>query len=63
MVRLVDASCTGSVPVPRQPDLDLIAKEINGYDLKTGKLVPGFAALLDDGSTSSGNWIYSGFYP
>ncbi len=45
------------------PDIDAIAKEINGYDLKTGKLLPGIAALLDDGTTSSGNWIYSGFYP
>lgn len=44
-------------------DIDLVAKEINGYDIKTGKLLPGFGALLDDGSTSSGNWIYSGFYP
>ncbi len=46
-----------------EPDIDLVCKEINGYDLKTGKLLPGFGALLDDGSTSSGNWIYSGFYP
>ncbi|EKN69219.1 formate dehydrogenase subunit alpha [Neobacillus bataviensis LMG 21833] len=46
-----------------EPDIDLVAKEINGYDLKTGKLISGFGALLDDGSTSSGNWIYSGFYP
>ena len=45
------------------PDIDLVAKEINGYDLKTGKLLSGFGALLDDGTTSSGNWIYSGFYP
>ena len=45
------------------PDIDLVCKEINGYDLKTGKLLPGFGALMDDGSTSSGNWIYSGFYP
>lgn len=46
-----------------EPDIDLVAKEINGYDLKTGKLVANFGALLDDGSTSCGNWIYSGFYP
>ncbi|MDV2887718.1 hypothetical protein RYX45_21345, partial [Alkalihalophilus pseudofirmus] len=46
-----------------EPDIDLVCKEINGYDLKSGKLLPGFGALLDDGSTSSGNWIYSGFYP
>ncbi len=46
-----------------EPDIDLVCKEINGYDLKTGKLVAGFGALMDDGSTSSGCWIYSGFYP
>ncbi len=45
------------------PDNDLINKEINGYDLTTGRTVPGFAALKDDGTTSCGNWIYSGFYP
>jgi formate dehydrogenase-N alpha subunit len=45
------------------PDIDLVCKEINGYDLTTGKLVPGFGALKDDGTTTSGNWIYSGFYP
>ncbi|RDU37421.1 formate dehydrogenase-N subunit alpha [Neobacillus piezotolerans] len=45
------------------PDIDLVCKEINGYDLTTGKLLPGFGKLMDDGTTSSGNWIYSGFYP
>lgn len=45
------------------PDIDLVCKEINGYDLTTGKLVAGFGALKDDGTTSCGNWIYSGFYP
>jgi formate dehydrogenase-N alpha subunit len=45
------------------PNLDAIAKEINGYDLKTGKLLKTFGDLKDDGTTSSGNWIYSGFYP
>lgn len=45
------------------PDIDLISQEINGKDLKTGKLLPGFSMLTDDGSTSSGNWIYCGFYP
>lgn len=39
-----------------------VAKEINGYDLATGKLVPGFAALKDDGTTSSGNWLYCASY-
>ncbi|MBT2683290.1 formate dehydrogenase-N subunit alpha [Bacillus sp. ISL-37] len=45
------------------PDIDLVAREINGYDLTTGQLLKGFGDLKDDGTTSSGNWIYSGFYP
>jgi len=59
-------------------DAHAIAKEINGYFLedkllddpvtkqkklfKKGQLVPTFALLQDDGSTSSGNWIYCGSY-
>lgn len=45
------------------PDVDLVCREINGYDLKTGKTITNFTHLKDDGTTSSGNWIYSGFYP
>lgn len=45
------------------PDIDLVAREINGYDVNTGKLIAGFGNLKDDGSTCSGNWIYCGFYP
>jgi len=45
------------------PEIDLISREINGYDLKTGKTITNFTHLKDDGTTSSGNWIYSGFYP
>lgn len=53
-------------------DSHLIAKEINGYFLrdteikgeiyKKGTLVPAFAMLQDDGSTSSGNWLYCASY-
>ncbi len=39
-----------------------VAKEINGYDLTTGKLMSGFANLKDDGTTSSGCWIYCASY-
>ena len=39
-----------------------ILKEINGYDLTTGKLVSGIGQLKDDGTTSSGMWIYAGVY-
>jgi formate dehydrogenase major subunit len=49
-----------------------VAKEINGYFLtdvaikdkqyQAGTLVPSFAFLQDDGSTSSGNWLYCNSY-
>ena len=51
-----------------------VAKEINGYFLKDvdfpaskkgfkkGELVPSFAYLKHDGSTSSGNWLYCNSY-
>ena len=53
-------------------DTHEVAKEINGYFLtdklikgelyKKGTLVPSFAFLQDDGSTSSGNWLYCNSY-
>ncbi|MCX5707924.1 MAG: formate dehydrogenase-N subunit alpha, partial [Candidatus Omnitrophica bacterium] len=46
----------------READPHLVAKEINGYDLNTGKLLLNFTKLMDDGSTSCGCWIYSGSY-
>jgi formate dehydrogenase major subunit len=57
---------------PRHPALAELAKEINGKALaditdpktqqtiKAGQQLPGFAWLRDDGTTSCGNWIYSG---
>jgi formate dehydrogenase major subunit len=41
---------------------DMVAREVNGYDLATGKLVASFAALKDDGTTTSGNWLYCNQY-
>ena len=58
-------------------DVHMVAREINGYYVedvyderanpprltgKKGDLVPNFVSLRDDGSTSSGNWLYSGSY-
>ncbi len=48
---------------PHKPELDEIAQEVNGRDLTTGKRLATFAALKDDGTTTSGNWIYTGSYP
>jgi len=44
------------------PDVHRVAKEINGYDLSTGKLLPSLTMLKADGTTSSGNWIFCGSY-
>lgn len=47
---------------PREPTLEELAKEINGYDLRTGKLLSSFGELEADGSTSCGNWLYCGSF-
>jgi len=41
---------------------DRVAREINGYDLTTGKLMASFGKLKDDGTTASGNWLYCNQY-
>ena len=46
-----------------EPSQDQVMREINGYTWADKKLVPGFVALKDDGSTACGCWIYSGVYP
>jgi len=48
---------------PENPSLDEIAQEINGFDLTTGKRLENFTGCKDDGTTSCGNWLYSGSYP
>ena len=48
---------------PKKPELDEIAKEINGKDLATGSQMTSFANLKADGTTTSGDWIYVGSYP
>ncbi len=65
-------NATWTYTIPTNPSLSEVAKEINGkaiadisdektnLSLKAGQQLPGFAALRDDGTTSSGNWIYCG---
>lgn len=48
---------------PRKPELDEIAQEINGRDLRTGRRLATFVDLKDDGTTTAGDWIYTGHYP
>src|SRR5580765_4207846 len=57
---------------PKEPNMELVLKEINGYataDItdkdgkvvyKKGQAVASFAHLTDDGKTASGCWIYTG---
>jgi formate dehydrogenase major subunit len=63
---------TWSYTNPQHPALGELLKELNGKALadltdpktqvtiKRGQQLPGFAWLKDDGTTSCGNWIYSG---
>ena len=48
---------------PKKPELEEIAKEINGKNLTTGGQMASFALLKDDGTTTAGDWIYTGSYP
>lgn len=45
-----------------EPSAEAVLEEISGYETATGKPVPGFAQLANDGSTACGCWIYSGVY-
>jgi formate dehydrogenase major subunit len=60
---------------PKHPSAEEVLKEISGNTaadildpatkqvaVKAGEQVAGFGQLKDDGSTSCGNWIYSGCY-
>jgi formate dehydrogenase major subunit len=48
--------------VKDEPSAAKILKEMNGYEVATGKPVRGFGDLKADGSTACGAWIYSGVY-
>ena len=59
---------------PQNPALSEVAKEINGkafadlkddktgQEVKAGQQLPGYPWLKDDGTTSSGNWLYCGSF-
>src|SRR6185312_632435 len=47
----------------REPKVDAVVCEINGYRTDTGNLVSEYTELQDDGSTACGCWIYSGVHP
>jgi formate dehydrogenase major subunit len=46
----------------QDPDPEDVLREINGYDVATGRHLGGFTELANDGSTACGCWIYSGCF-
>jgi formate dehydrogenase major subunit len=52
----------GELGEMREPDVEAVLKEINGFEVATGRPVSGFAELKADGSTACGCWIYSGIF-
>lgn len=47
---------------PHSPSLVEVAKEINGWEVASGRQVSGFGELAADGSSLCGNWLYSGSF-
>lgn len=45
-----------------EPSAEAVLKEINGYEVATGRPLSTFLEMKDDGSTAGGCWIYSGVY-
>jgi formate dehydrogenase major subunit len=46
----------------REPDVEAVLREINGYEVAGGAPLSAFGELEDDGSTACGCWIYCGIY-
>jgi formate dehydrogenase major subunit len=45
-----------------EPSAEAVLKEINGYEVATGRPVSSYLELKADGSTVGGCWIYSGVF-
>ncbi len=60
---ILDVTWDYPVKGPREePEAEAVLREINGYTVADHKLVDGFTALKEDGSTACGCWIYSGCF-
>lgn len=57
LLREINGRATRDILAPVDPDNPDAPRAVL---LKAGQQVPGFGMLQDDGSTSCGNWIYSG---
>jgi formate dehydrogenase major subunit len=45
-----------------EPSAEDVLREINGHDLRTGKVVNLYTELRNDGATACGCWIYAGCF-
>jgi formate dehydrogenase major subunit len=45
-----------------EPSAEAVLKEINGYEVATGRPLSSYTEMKDDGSTLGGCWIYTGVY-
>ena len=45
-----------------EPDAEAVLKEINGYEVATGRPLSSYTEMKADGSTLGGCWIYTGVY-
>jgi formate dehydrogenase major subunit len=45
-----------------EPSAEAVLKEINGYEVASGRPLASFTEMKDDGSTAGGCWIYTGVY-
>ena len=46
----------------QEPDAEAVLKEVNGFEVATGRPLSTFLEMKDDGSTAGGCWIYTGVY-
>jgi formate dehydrogenase major subunit len=46
----------------REPDVEAVMREVNGYTVADGRPLGAFTELRKDGSTASGCWIYCGYF-
>jgi formate dehydrogenase major subunit len=58
----VDEAANREWEIKDEPSAERIVREINGYDIRTGRPLASFTDLKDDGTTASGAWIYTGIY-
>ena len=45
-----------------EPDAEAVLREINGFEVSSGRMVAASTQLCDDGSTAAGCWIYTGVF-